>query len=211
MSIAVLVGCGGERADDIVKACHEQFDILINIGASKIDQSKFPKAINHVIDWRHLDLNTVNTICKGIDKVDFMFFNQNQSSLSPVDFSSSIGQVEMLKLIESWTKGHWTSCQLPYVMIKTLENKFSAEIKLGWMLSSYIDYQYEGVEKHPDYSGNKFTNYLVMKSFSNKFKCFGIDPYFDSSAIYDIIRDICEGKIKCEGQMIDDFTIDENK
>jgi hypothetical protein len=211
MSTAILIGCGGERAHDIVKACHEQFSRIVNIGASKVDQTNFPKAINRVIDWTHLDLNTVNNICKEIDRVDFMFFNQNQSSLSPKDFSSNIGQVEMLKLIKSWSKGHWASCQLPYVMIKTLENKFSTQIKIGWMLSSFINYQYEGVEEHPDYSGNKFTSYLIMKSFSTKFKCFGIDPYFNSSAIYDIIKDICEGKINCEGQIIDDFAIDQNK
>tara|TARA_E500000318_G_scaffold106473_2_gene114520 strand:+ start:1375 stop:2010 length:636 start_codon:yes stop_codon:yes gene_type:complete len=211
MSVAILIGCGGERANDIVRACHEQFDNIINIGASKIDETKFTKATNHQIEWSRLDLNTVNSICKEIDSVDFMFFNQNQSGLSPKDFSTNIGQLEILKLIKSWTSGHWTSCQLPYVMIKTLEKKFTPKIKIGWMLSEFIDYQYKDVEKHPDYSGNKFTNYLIMKSFSNSFKCFGIAPYFDSSAIYDIITDICEEKINCEGQVIDDFTIDENK
>ena len=40
------------------------------------------------------------------------------------------------------------------------------------MLSGFIDISKEGVEDHPDYSGYKFTNYLLMRNFNKKFPCF---------------------------------------
>ena len=211
MSVALLIGCGGDRAEHIVKACHLKFDKVINVGASAIDVKQFPKAVNHQVDWKALDLNTINNICKDMDQVNFIFFNQNRSSLSPINFSDAMPHFEILQLVKSWTDAHWTSCQLPFFVVKALESKMGSDIKIGWMLSSYIDHKHEDVEKHPDYSGNKFTNYLIMKSFSKKYPCFGIYPDFSKDTLFEIMSDICNEKISCEGQVIDVFTIDENK
>jgi len=54
------------------------------------------------------------------------------------------------------------------------------------MLSGYIDKNKEGVYNHPDYSGYKYTNYMLMKSFKNIYFTFGINPDFaDLSTIFD--------------------------
>ena len=73
---------------------------------------------------------------------------------------------------------------------------------VGWMLSSYTDKTAQGVEQHPDYSGYKFTNYLVMKNFSKKYNCFGINPDFEkNNFIKSLIKDICLGNTKCNGEV----------
>ena len=70
------------------------------------------------------------------------------------------------------------------------------------MLSSFIDKDKEGVDEHPDYSGYKFTNYLVMKNFANKFNCFGINPDFDKEdGIKKLIKQICIDNKKCNGEV----------
>ena len=76
---------------------------------------------------------------------------------------------------------------------------------IGWMLSSYIDKNVKGVDDHADYSGYKFTNYLVMKNFAKtkKYQCFGINPKFGSSNYTDLIYKICSNQIKCDGQIIE--------
>ena len=94
------------------------------------------------------------------------------------------------------------SCQLPYFIIQTLGEKVPNDAKIGWMLSSYIDKNKAGVSDHADYSGYKFTNYLVMKNFNKKYECFGINPDFESTdQIQNLITDICNGKIKCDGNI----------
>ena len=211
MSVALLIGCGGERANNIVRACHDNFNKVVNIGASPIDQNQFPKATNYVIDWDRFDLNNLNNICKNMDDIGLIFFNQKGSALSPDNFTKKVDHFELLKLVKSWSDSHWTSSQLPFVLIKSLESKFTPDIKIGWMLSQYIDHKENDVERYPDYSANKFTNYLIMKAFSKKYNCFGIDPNFSSDTLNSVINDICLGKIICKGQVIDVFTIDESK
>ena len=59
-----------------------------------------------------------------------------------------------------------------------------------------------GVAEHPDYSGYKFTNYLIMKNFNNKYPSFGINPEFETKdKIQTLITDICNGKKKCNGEI----------
>ncbi len=200
MKHALLIGCGNKRGELIVNGCIQAGYNVTNIGAG---ESQI-KAVNNIkIEWNNLDLTELHKICKTIEhNIDFIFFNQNASSLSPKDFSEQTKTLDTWTLVKSWTKSYWLSCQMPYVLLKTLETKLSDNCKIGWMLSSFVDKNKEGVEQHPDYSGYKFTNYLIMQNFNKKYPSFGINPEFDTKdKIQKLITDICNGEQKCNGEI----------
>ena len=200
MKHALLIGCGNKRGERIIKGCESADHIVTNVGSS-VSSINTVKNIN--IDWKDLNLIKLHKILKNIDhQIDFLFFNQNASSLSQIDFTNSKQTIDMWKLVEGWTRSYWLSCQLPYFVIQTLGEKISTSAKIGWMLSGYIDKNKEGVADHADYSGYKFTNYLIMKNFAKKYECFGVDPDFETTnKIQNLITDICNNKIKCNGQL----------
>ena len=71
------------------------------------------------------------------------------------------------------------------------------------MLSSFINPDISGVDLHPDYSGNKFTNYQIMKSFARKYNCFGINPDFNkNNNMQQLIKDICMDNKNGSGGML---------
>ena len=200
MKQALLIGCGNERGSRIVDGCHEAGYTVTNIGSS---QSKKTSVKNIQINWKDLDLITLHKVLKEIDyKIDFIFFNQNASSLANIDFTQPKETVDTWSITKSWGHSYWLSCQLPYFIIKTLETNLHNETIIGWMLSSFIDKDKEDVTKHPDYSGYKFTNYLIMKNFNNKYPSFGINPEFETKdKIQKLITEICNGTKKCNGEM----------
>jgi len=204
MKRALLIGCGNQRGSQIIRGCEEANYKVTNIGSSV---SAIPSVENIKIDWNSLDLITLHKILKEIDhKIDFVFFNQNASTLSPTDFATSKDTLELWNTVKSWSRSHWLSSQLPYFLLQSLNSRLHTDCILGWMLSSFIDIKQNGVEKHPDYSGYKFTNYLIMKNFSKTFKCFGIDPKFEKAEkIQLLVKDICLNKRKCNGNV---FSID---
>ena len=198
MKQALLVGCGNQRGERIVNGCIEAGYSVTNIGSGA---SAIPTVNNIGIVWKELDIIRLHKILVKIEhKIDFIFFNQNASSLSQENFLESEMTLDTWSLIKDWSKSYWLSCQLPYFLIKTLGTNLHSETIIGWMLSSYIDVTKKGVDDHPDYSGNKFTNYLIMKSFANKFKCFGINPEFEKGdKITMLIKEICLNEKKCNG------------
>ena len=198
MKQALLIGCGNQRGERIVNGCIEAGYSVTNIGSSA---SAIPTVKNIKIEWKDLDIIKLHKILVKINhKVDFIFFNQNASSLSHTDFIESKITLDTWSLIKSWTKSYWLSCQLPYFLIQTLGPNLHDKTIIGWMLSSYIDVTKKGVDNHPDYSGYKFTNYLIMKNFSKKFKCFGINPDFEKGdKITMLIKEICLNEKKCNG------------
>ena len=200
MKHALLIGCGNTRGSKIIKGCEIAGFTVTNIGSSvsDIDTVKSLK-----IDWDNFDLTECHKLLKNINQqIDFLFFNQNASALSQKDFTNAKKTIDMWTLMKNWTRSYWLSCQLPYFIIQTLGEKVPNDAKIGWMLSSYIDKDKVGVSDHADYSGYKFTNYLVMKNFNKKYECFGINPDFESTdQIQNLITDICNGKIKCDGNI----------
>ena len=198
MKNALLIGCGNKRGERIVNGCIEAGYSVTNIGSS----ASVISTVNNIkIEWKDLDIIKLHKILVKINhKVDFIFFNQNASTLSPVNFMESKMTFDTWQLIKNWSNSHWLSCQLPYFLIRTLGKNLHSETIIGWMLSSYVDHKRKGVDEYPDYSGNKFTNYLIMKNFSKKYKCFGINPEFEKSdKIPSLIKEICLGKKKCNG------------
>jgi hypothetical protein len=200
MKQALVIGCGNKRGSRIIDACQEAGYNVINIGSS---QSKNISVNNIQINWKDLDLIKLYKVLREIDyKIDFIFFNQNASSLSKIDFSQTKKTLDTWSIVQSWGHSYWLSCQLPYFLIKTLETNLHSQTIIGWMLSSFIDKDKEGVDEHPDYSGYKFTNYLVMKNFANKFNCFGINPDFDKEdGVKKLIKQICIDNKKCNGEV----------
>ena len=206
MKQALLIGCGNERGERIINGCNEAGYQVTNIGSSVFVKESVTSIQTK---WEELDLITLHKILKTIDhKVDFVFFNQNASSLSQDDFVKPKDTLDTWGLIKGWAKSYWLSCQLPYFVVQTLGDKLDTQSVIGWMLSSFIDFEKDGVEDHPDYSGYKFTNYLIMKNFSKKFKCFGINPDFsESDKMKNLIRDILSGAIEPKGEI---FGFDKN-
>lgn len=206
MKQALLIGCGNQRGERIINGCEEAGYQVTNIGSSVCARDSVTSIETK---WEDLDIISLHKILNGIDKkVDFVFFNQNASSLSQDDFTEPKDTLDTWGLVKGWSRSYWLSCQLPYFVVHTLGGKLSAESVLGWMLSSFIDFEKEGVQDHPDYSGYKFTNYLIMKNFSEKFKCFGINPDFgESSKMKNLIRDILSGEIQPKGEI---FGFDKN-
>ena len=200
MKQALLIGCGNQRGERIVNGCIEAGYSVTNIGSGA---SAIQTVNNIKIEWKDLDIIKLHKILVKINhKVDFIFFNQNASSLSNIDFTQPKNTLDTWGLVKSWGHSYWLSCQLPYFLIKTLEKNLHHETIIGWMLSSYIDKNKEGVETHPDYSGNKYTNYMLMKNFNTKYQCFGIDPEFETSdKIQPLIKEICSGNKKCDGEL----------
>ena len=200
MKQALLIGCGNQRGERIVNGCIEAGYSVTNIGSGA---SAIPTVNNIKIKWTDLDIIKLHKILVKINhKVDFIFFNQNASSLSNIDFTQPKKTLDTWSLVKSWGHSYWLSCQLPYFLIKTLEKNLHHETIIGWMLSSYIDKNKQGVETHPDYSGNKYTNYMLMKNFNTKYQCFGINPEFEKGdKIQPLIKEICSGNKKCDGEL----------
>ena len=125
MKQALLIGCGNRRGNSIIDACQESGYNVTNIGSS---QSKNPLVKNIQINWKELDLIKLHKVLRVIDhRIDFIFFNQNGSSLSNSDFTEKKETLDTWRIIKSWGHTYWLSCQLPYFVIKTLETNLHSE------------------------------------------------------------------------------------
>ena len=200
MRNALLIGCGGGNALQISKCCVGNFDIVYNIGSTPLNLPG-TETKNFIINWQTFHLNELYNICKQISDVAFIFFNQNGASLSKDDITQYCGTVKTITLVKSWTQSHWISCQMPFVFIQNLQDKFTDDVKIGWMLSGYIDMKQDGVHLHPDYSGNKYTNYLIMKCFNEKYYCFGINPDFESGSTKKFVEEVFQDMKKSNGRV----------
>lgn len=163
---------------------------VINVGSSMYDNKNVK---NIYIDWNKIDLKFVNKKIIPDHPIDFVFFNQNSSSLSQKNFRVTGDDIlEQWKLIKDWQNSLWLSCQLSYLVIHSLGKKLTNDSKIGWMLSSNIDFNKSKVEEYPDYSAFKFFNYLSMKCFAeqNHFNTFGIMPDFSEENSKDTFKHI---------------------
>ena len=182
MKHALLLGCGSSNGSAIVEALIEHGFAVTNVGSSEYQHNMVR---NIKINWKQLDIESVHKIFSKFDVVfDFVFFNHNNSSLALSDFD--IKNEKILKnwrLVKDWTQSQWLSCQLPFLVLHTIRNNLNKESKVGWMLSSYINYNNQSSVLYPDYSSYKYFNYLAMKCFgqANDFQTFGIYPDFKNT------------------------------
>ena len=79
MKTALLIGCGGKRAEAIVNGCLDAKHNVINIGSTA---STLPNVTNIKVDWKTLDITQLHKKLQFTNNIDFIFFNQNASTLS---------------------------------------------------------------------------------------------------------------------------------
>lgn len=207
MKQALLFGCGSKNGIPIIDSCLDTNYHVTNIGSSAYNKKE---VTNIQIKWQSLDIPFLHKTLKFNHKIDFVFFNQNVSSLDIQDFKKNrYDTLSLWKQIKDWTNSYWLSCQLPFITIHTIQKNLTHDSKIGWMLSNYINFKQKDVENYPDYSSNKYTNYLIMKNFGQQFKAktFGINPQFttnnSSQKLYQLITDILNNKQNINGQMFE--------
>ena len=193
MKHALVIGGGSKKSQVIIDCLVDSDFQVINIGSSE-----HPRANNIRIEWSQLDIPTVHKLCKFQQQFDFVFFNQNSSSLNHTDYNPDLPTLKTWRLIKDWTHSQWISCQLPFLIVHSLRKNLSKTSKIGWMLSSYIDYQSLDIEKFPDYSANKYQNYLQMIAFGQHYQTFGILPDFNRQDSMEILKTITKSIIDKE-------------
>jgi hypothetical protein len=193
MKKALVIGGGSENGRTILDVLLDNNFDIINFGSSVYQQQKIK---NITINWDCLDIESVHkNFSRFGGTFDFVFFNQNSSSLRLADHSVDHDDIlEMWRRIKDWQKSHWLSCQLPFLILHTIRKNLSSESKVGWMLSGYIDYNNSHSTDFADYSSFKYFNHLSMKSFalSNQFKTFGIYPTFSDPTSKEKLKNIID-------------------
>jgi hypothetical protein len=199
MKKALVIGGGSENGRAILDTLADNNFETINFGSSVYQQASVKTV---PLDWRQVDIEFVHRNFSQFDGVfDFVFFNQNGSSLNARDFSIQHDDIlETWRRIKDWNHSHWISCQMPFLVLHTIRKNLSTESKVGWMLSDLIDYRNPLSAEFADYSSNKYFNYLSMKSFAqaNQFKTFGIYPTFSDSNSKDKLKHIINTVINNE-------------
>lgn len=195
MKNAIVFGCGAKNGISIIDALLSHNYSVTNIGKSIFNKKN---VTNIPIEWKKIDIPFIHkTFSKVAVNIDFVFFNQNSSTLTTNDFKIKKRDTLFIwQQIKNWSDSYWLSCQLPFLFLHTLKDRLHEDSKVGWMLSSFIDYKKDNAEEFPDYSSFKFTNYLIMKNFHIKsnFKTFGIIPDFSKNdskiKLYNLIKEI---------------------
>lgn len=201
MRQALIIGGGSENGMPIMQTLLDNDFRIINFGSSVYDH---PAVTNYQQSWNDIDIEFVQRqFSKFYTRFDFVFFNHNGSSLCQQDFD--INHDDILKqwgLVRDWSHSHWISCQMPFLILHTIRHNLHCDSRVGWMLSSYVDYRIEATVDFPDYSANKYFNHAAMRAFgkTKRFQTFGIIPDFSKSAskadlrkiIDDIVNNRCE-------------------
>jgi hypothetical protein len=174
MKQALTIGCGGGNGSVVIDTLLEKGYNVTNLG-----NNEHPGATNVQIAWTELQIANLHKLLKFEVPLDFIFFNQNASSLDSAAFDfSNTDTLTVWKLIKNWQHSYWISCQMPFLLLHNLKHNLTPQTKIGWMLSSNMIWNRPDVQKHPDYSSQKYFNYLAMNCFSKHYQTFGIMPDF---------------------------------
>jgi len=191
MKKALVIGGGSENGRVILDTLADNDYDVVNFGSSIYQRDGVATV---PMDWHHVDIEFVHRNFSRFEGVfDFVFFNQNSSSLNARDFSIQHDDIlETWRRIKDWNHSYWISCQMPFLVLHTIRKNLCAESKVGWMLSTLIDHSNPASAEFADYSSNKYFNYLSMKSFAqaNQFKTFGIYPTFSKPDSKDKLKHI---------------------
>lgn len=190
MKHALLFGCASKNSKRIIDVLLKQEYQIISIGSSEYEH---PQVNNIQVSWDNLNIEFIQKTLGDLKcRLDFVFFNQNSSSLSQTDFDLRHNDIlGKWRTVKDWSKSHWLSCQMPFLVLHTIRNNITDESKIGWMLSDYIDFTRSGSQLHPDYSGFKYFNFMAMQSFANTNACktFGIFPDFAGANSNELLED----------------------
>ena len=176
MKTALLIGCGSKFGLDLLKNLLDQNWTIYSISGSIID-SQSDNLYQEIVDWKTVNVGTIEKFLKSCPQMNLIFFNQNSSALEKDYFTRNYySTLELWKQEKTWSQSYFVSCILPFHIIHSLGNRCDINTKVVWMLSTYI-YSHTNIS-HADYIGNKYQNYLIMKNFSQTHpSCFiGINP-----------------------------------
>jgi len=176
MKTALLLGCGSKFGLDFLKILLNQGWQIYSISGSYIDLTN-KNLYQQVVDWKTINVADIEKFLNTLPEVELILFNQNSSALSEEYFKECYYKtLGLWKQEKVWNQSYFVSCILPFHIIHSLKTKCKINTKIIWMLSSYI-YKHTSI-KHPDYIGNKYQNYLIMKNFSEMHRScfFGINP-----------------------------------
>jgi hypothetical protein len=197
MKNALTIGCGQGASSVIIDTLLEKNYSVTNIGSRG-----HPGCNNIQIQWNDLSITNLHKVYKCHDTLDFVFFNQNGSSLEIGAFDpAKHDTLETWKLIKDWQQTYWISCQMPFLLLHHLKENLQPTSKVGWMLSSTMQWDQANVEQYPDYSSQKYFNFLAMKCFGRYYQTFGIMPNFGQSNSQEltkkIMSEICDNPVNC--------------
>lgn len=189
MKQALVMGGGSKNGIPILQCLLDNNFEIMNFGSSAYQHSG---VTNVGLSWDSVDIEFIQRNFSGFSGTfDLVFFNHNSSSLCQDDFCLDHDDIlRQWRHMQDWQHSTWISCQMPFLVLHTMRKNLSAQTKVGWMLSSYIDYKAVGVADYPDYSANKYFNYLAMKAFgrANQFQTFGLMPNFSRPQGQNILK-----------------------
>jgi hypothetical protein len=192
MKHALTIGCGSTNGKVIIDTLLAKNYCVTNIG-----RTAYPDVDNIELDWDQLQITNIHKLVKFDHEIDFVFFNHNSSSLAKKDFDFVKNDTLVIwKLIKDWQKTHWLSCQMPLLMLHALRKNLTQQTKIGFMLSTLIEWKNISSEQFPDYSSQKYFNYLAMRCLSEHYQSFGIMPDFSvpdsADNLKNIITQVCD-------------------
>jgi hypothetical protein len=195
---ALTIGCGSGNGATIIDTLLDKGYTVTNVGAKT-----HPGAHNIQVPWSEIQITNLHQIVKVSGQIDFVFFNQNGSSLCANDFDfANTDMLKSLKLVKDWQHSHWISCQMPFLLLHTIKRHLVPETKIGWMLSAMMVSDNLGVDKYPDYSSQKYFNYLAMRCVGKHYQAFGIIPDFSDPEskhqLRGVIEQICDQDVNCK-------------
>lgn len=198
MKTAVVFGCGSGNGKIIIDILLSHDYQVCNVGSQSHHNCK-----NIEIAWQDVTITNLHRFLPAFNPIDFVFFNQNSSSLNCDAFTPKKKQtvIQSWQLLKNWQHSHWLSCQMPFLVIKYLQNALHPDSKIGWMLSSMMYSTRPDVEKFPDYSSQKYFNYLAMIAFGKHYQTFGILPDFSldnsQTLLAEITAEVCNTPVNC--------------
>lgn len=195
MKQALTVGCGSGNGGLVIDTLLDRGYAVTNLGSSAHD-----RASNIQIAWKDLDIPKLYSLVKISGPVHFVFFNQNSSSLEDSYFElNKIGTIDMWRLVKDWQHAHWISCQMPVLLLHLLQKNIGADTKIGWMLSPTMRWDLVYAQRYPDYSSNKFFNYLAMQCLAKHYQTFGVVPDFSNNhgknQMIKILDHVCDNQV----------------
>jgi hypothetical protein len=206
MKQALILGGGSENGRAILETLIDNNFSVINVGSSQFDHAM---VTNIHVRWNQLTVDSVYKIFNQFDSVfDFVFFNHNSSSLAMSDFDLDHDDVlKKWRLIKDWSRSHWLSCEMPFLILHTIRHNLDSRSKVGWMLSNTVEHGRAHSRQYPDYSSNKFFNYQAMRCFGevNQFKTFGIYPDFAVAGSRDKLKSIVTEIVQCNTLLQQEF------
>ena len=196
MKTALTVGCGSINGSVIIDTLVGQGYQVINIGSSL-----HPAAQNIAVVWKDLGIAELHKLLKFDSQFDFVFFNHNASSLNQMDFEfDKLDTLDSWKLVKNWQHSYWLSCQLPFLLLHTIRKNLTKSTKIGFMLSGTMMWDRQDSIQYPDYSSQKYFNYLAMQCLSKHYQTFGIMPNFNQkdsqNKLKSVIINVCSNDMK---------------